>query len=149
MAKEASLESFRVTVRKLEQAVAQLAQLPARVAGFERKLMQLEQRVGQLLGRAGIAVIEPEPAPAAEPAIPPPVGATAQEVGAVVREAITELGTQLAAVLRDIASPLTVAPLPPGVRPVGVKNGSKLPSDDLGDLGVDPKSVVAFEQAKG
>lgn len=144
MAKDATLESLRVTLRKVEQRFAPLEALAVRVGKIERILTQLDQRVSGLLGKAApILALQPEPEP--EPVAPPPAAAiTAEDIGLALRAAVTDLGTQLSAVLRESLNP----PVPRQTQPP--RNGAVKPSsEDLGELGIEGGSVVAFEQTRG
>lgn len=146
--KDATLESIRVAVRKLEKAVAPFEQLGVRVSGLERKLAALENKVTGLFSnglvararKAGLLEAAPEPEP--EPELPPPA-ASVDEIASTIKAAVGEIGVQLGETLRDALAGFLP---PPPARPV--KNGAAQPmvSDDLG---IEGRAVVAFEQTKG
>lgn len=174
MAKEASLESMRVAIRKCEQAVAPMVGptgWAARIQGLERRVSMLEgtrrppavapapaaapQRPGTVL--PSLAELESAaPAPSVEPspidlvqgmlANPEPLLAIGREM---MSELVGELKSTIAAAVKEGLS--------------GSKNGgSRTPAitgltgaltpEDLAELGLDPAgggSSVAFEQTKG
>lgn len=144
--KDATLESIRVAVRKLEKAVLPIEGLSVRLVGLERKFGALDAKVAGLFANGLVAraravgILEQEPEP--EPEQTPPVALSGEDIAATIKASVAEIGLQLGETLRDALAGL----LPPA--PARPKNGAAHPmvSDDLG---IDGRSVVAFEQPKG
>lgn len=150
MSKDATLESLRVAIRKLENKVEPIDRLLAQFRQFGQKLQLLEQRYAAIAGvvltpsqRRAVALPPTDDLPvvdavAVAPAPAAPAAASAGLDVAELRGMFADLGRELASSLGSAIRDAT------GAAPVA---GGVVPTVD--DLNLDPRSVVAFEQPRG